>query len=176
MNRPFITMTASLQAPPTEFIITRTFDAPCELVWKAWTEPDRMRQWWGPKGFTVTACKMDLRPGGSLHYGLRSPDGHEMWGRFVYREIVAPERIVVDSSFSDADGGLTRHPLAETWPLEMLSTFEFADEGDRATLTVRWLPLHPTDAEQATFDGAHDGMRQGWTGTMDQLAEYLARA
>jgi len=57
----------------------------------------------------------------------------------------------------------------------MLSTFEFADEGDRTTLTVRWLPLHPTAAEQAAFDSAHDGMRQGWTGTMDQLAEYLAK-
>lgn len=176
MNNPLIAMTADTQTLSPEFVITRTFDAPRDLVWKAWTEPDRMRLWWGPKGFTVTTCKMDLRPGGSLHYCLRSPDGHEMWGRFIYREIVAPTRLVAVNSFSDADAGVTRHPLSETWPLELLSTFEFAAEGDRTTLTVRWLPINPTASEQATFDGAHDGMRQGWTGTMDQLAEYLAKA
>jgi uncharacterized protein YndB with AHSA1/START domain len=169
-------MTAHLQNPSTEFVITRTFEAPRERVWKAWTEPDRMRCWWGPKGFTVPVCKMDLRPGGTLHYGLRSPDGHEMWGRFVYREIVAPERLVAVNSFSDAAGGVTRHPLADTWPMELLSTFEFVEEGDSTVLTVRWRPLDPTDAERTTFDGAHEGMRQGWTGTLDQLAEYLAKA
>jgi uncharacterized protein YndB with AHSA1/START domain len=171
---------STLQAPPlhqsTEFVITRAFDAPREFVWRAWTEPDRMRRWWGPKGFTVPACNMDLRPGGLLHYGLRSPDGHEMWGRFVYREVTPPERLVAINSFSDADAGITRHPMSDTWPLELLSTFEFAEQGDRTVLTVRWLPWNSSDAERATFDGAHEGMRQGWGGTLDQLAEYLARA
>ncbi|HZY22852.1 MAG TPA: SRPBCC domain-containing protein [Beijerinckiaceae bacterium] len=58
-----------------EFVITRVFDAPRELVWKAFTDPERMRQWWGPKGFSVIASKMDLRPGGTYLYGMRSPDG-----------------------------------------------------------------------------------------------------
>jgi uncharacterized protein YndB with AHSA1/START domain len=63
------------------FVITRTFDAPRDLAWKAFTEPDRMKHWWGPKGFTVFAAKMDLRPGGIYHYGLRAPDGGTMWGK-----------------------------------------------------------------------------------------------
>ena len=157
-----------------EFVISRVFNAPRELVWKAWTERERLMQWFGPKGFTMTAAMLDFRPGGVFHYCLRSPDGKEMWGKFVYREIVAPERIVLVNSFSDAKGGLTRHPMSPTWPLEMLSTTTFVEHEGKTTLTVLWAPLNPTEEERKTFDAAHDGMRQGWTGTMDQLAAYLA--
>ena len=159
-----------------EFVITRVFDAPRELVWKAFTESGRLMHWWGPKGFTVHVAKLDFRPGGVFHYGMRSPDGHDMWGRFVYREIVRPERIVFVNSFSDKDGGLTRPPFSESWPLEMLSTFTFAEHKGRTTLTIQWIPLNPTEAERKTFEAGHDSMQQGWTGTLDQLAAYLAKA
>jgi uncharacterized protein YndB with AHSA1/START domain len=144
-------------------------------VWEAWTERDRLLQWFGPKGFKMTTANLDLRPGGSFHYCLKAADGKEMWGKFVYREIKAPERIVLVNSFSDAKGGLTRHPLAPTWPLEMLSTTTLAEEGNKTKLTIEWFPVNPTDEERKTFDGAHEGMKQGWTGTADQLAEYLAK-
>jgi len=159
-----------------EFVITRVFDAPRELVWKAFTEPERMRQWWGPKGFTVIASTMDLRLGGTYHYGLRGPDGSTMWGKFVYREIVRPERMVLVTSFSDAAGNITRHPMSPTWPLQMLSTFRFAEQDGRTALTVQWSPLDADETERATFAGAHASMQQGWTGTLDQLAGYLAKA
>jgi uncharacterized protein YndB with AHSA1/START domain len=124
----------------------------------------------------MPAAKLDFRPAGSFHYCLESPDGNEMWGQFVYREIVRPERLVFVSSFSDEDGGLTRHPLSATWPLEMLSTIAFTEEKGRTTVTVRWAPLKPTEAERKTFEGARDGMKQGWSGTFDQLADHLAKA
>ena len=162
--------------PGNPFIISRTFDAPRELVWKAFTEPARMKEWWGPKGCTVIASKMDLRPGGTYHYGMRMPDGKEMWGKFVYREIVAPERLVFVNSFSDENGGLTRHPMSPTWPLEMLSTFRFTEADGRTTFTVEWRPLDGTAEERATFDSAHQSMTQGWSGTMEQLGAYLADA
>ena len=92
------------------FVITRTFDAPRDKVWKAWAERDRLMQWFTPKGFKMTTAKLDLRPGGMFHYCMRSTDGKEMWGKFVYREIAAPNRIVVVNSFSDEKGGITRHP------------------------------------------------------------------
>jgi uncharacterized protein YndB with AHSA1/START domain len=159
-----------------EFVISREFDAPRELVWKAWTERDRLMQWFGPKGFRMTAARLDFRPGGIFHYCLRSPSGQDMWGKFVYREIVAPQRIVLVNSFSDEKGNLTRHPMSPTWPLEMLTTTTFAEFQGRTTVTVRWNALNATEAERKTFDTSHDGMRMGWTGTFDQLAEYLAEA
>ena len=155
------------------FILARLFDAPRDLVWKAWTERARLMQWFGPQGFRMPAAKMDFRPGGTFHYCLESADGHEMWGKFVYREIVAPERIVLVNSFSDEEGGLTRHPFSATWPLEMLSTTTLAEEGGKTKLTIEWSAWNPTEEERRTFDASHDGMKQGWTGTFDQLAAYL---
>ena len=114
---------AAEKATASEFVITRTFNAPREAVWRAFTDPERMKEWWGPKGFTVIVSKMDLRVGGTYHYGMRAPDGSTMWGRFVYREIVRPERIVLVNSFSDEAGGVTRHPGHMDWPLEMVTTF-----------------------------------------------------
>jgi uncharacterized protein YndB with AHSA1/START domain len=96
---------------PFEFVIKRTFAAPLERVWKAWTDPDQLLRWWGPKGFTTVSAKIgELKPGGVFHYCIRSPQGQEMWGRFVYREIVRNERLVYINSFSDAEGGIGRHP------------------------------------------------------------------
>ena len=107
------------------FVFSRVFDAPRDLVWRCFTDPEHMRQWWGPKGFKVLASKMDLRVGGTYHYGMSAPDGSPMWGKFVYREIVPPERLDFISSFSDEKGGTTRHPGHMSWPLEMRSIFTF---------------------------------------------------
>ena len=160
-----------------DFIITRIFDAPRDLVFKAFTDPDRMTQWWGPKGCSVLASRMDLRPGGGYHYGLKTPNGGSMWGKFVYREIVVPERLVFINSFSDEAGNLTRHPMSPTWPLELLSTITFDKQAKGTLLTIRWAPLpSATEEERQTFNNAHTSMQQGWTGTMDQLAAYLAKA
>ncbi len=157
----------------SQFVIARTFDVPRDRVWKAFTDPERMRHWWGPAGFAVKVSAMDLRPGGVYHYCLQSPDGKDMWGKFVYREIAAPERIAFVASFSDEQGGVARHPMSPTWPLEMLSTFIFDEHAGKTTFTVKWEPLEPTASERKTFDEGHSSMRQGWTGTLDKLNEYL---
>ncbi len=166
---------AARSTPVEDFVISRVFDAPRELVWKALTDPEHMKNWWGPKGFTVRFSRMEFRPGGTYHYCMKSPDGHDMWGKFVYREIVAPERIVFINSFSDEHGGLTRHPMSPTWPLEMLSTFTLTEQGGKTTFTIRWSPLNASAAERKTFDEGRGGMQQGWGGTLDQLKEYLAK-
>lgn len=157
------------------FEISREFDAPRDLVWKAWTEREQLMQWFGPKGFTIRVATLDFRPGGTFHYALISADGKEMWGKFVYREIVAPERIVVVNSFSDARGSLTRHPMSSTWPLQMLSTTTFEEKEGKTIVRIHWFPLDATEEEKKTFDSSHEGMKQGWTGTFNQLAEHLAK-
>jgi uncharacterized protein YndB with AHSA1/START domain len=168
-------MAADTKSP--DFVISRVLEAPRQRVWQAFTDPARMRQWWGPKGVTVINPKMDLRVGGTYHCGMRMPDGNVMWGKLVYREIDPPQRLVWVNSFSDEAGGLTRHPLSPTWPLEMLTTATLDEAPDGKTrLTIRWSPLGATPTEQKTFDAGHDSMRQGWTGTLDQLDAYLANA
>ncbi len=159
-----------------EFVISRTFDAPRDVMWKAWTQRDQFVQWFGPKGFTMPVAKLDFRVGGMMHYMMRGPDGVEMWGKCVYREIVPPQRLVWVNAFSDPQGGLGRHPLAPEWPQQMLTivTFEESAPG-RTTVTIRWSPIDATPAEQRVFDDNHDSMRGGWTGTFEQLEAYLAK-
>jgi uncharacterized protein YndB with AHSA1/START domain len=159
------------------FITERVFDVSRDKVWKAWTEVERMKHWWGPKGFTVKSLENDLRPGGIMHYCLISPDGAQMWGKFVYKEVVKEKKLVFINSFSDAKGGTTRHPMSPNWPLEMLSTISFEDAGPGKTrVTVNWLPASgSSETEQKTFDEGRASMNQGWGGTMDQLKGYLSK-
>jgi uncharacterized protein YndB with AHSA1/START domain len=159
-----------------DFVISREFDAPRELVFKAYTEAERLAKWWGPKGFTMKSAKVDLRPGGTFHYGMVGPDGSEMWGKFVYREITPPERMVFIVSFSDENGGTTRHPMAPTWPLHMINTLTLTEHAGKTTVTLRAAAYQATDEERATFKAGHASMQGGFSGTFDQLEAYLAEA
>jgi uncharacterized protein YndB with AHSA1/START domain len=166
----------SSHAGETDFTLSRVFNAPRELVWKAWTDPERLKHWWGPKGFTWVSGTLDLRPGGLFHYCMRSPDGSEMWGKFRYHEIAAPERLVFIVSFSDAEGGTIRHPMSPTWPLEVQNTMTLSEQRGRTTLTLTGLPHNASEAERHTFRKGHAGMQQGFKGTLDRLEAYLAEA
>lgn len=168
---------AAVTTASPDFVITRVFDAPRDLVWKCFTEADRVSKWWGPKGVASSIKTLDLRPGGLCHYSMALPDGQVWWGKSVYREIDAPKRLVFVNSFSDEKAGLTRHPLGPTWPIQMLTVITFETEpGDKTKVTIRWSPLDPTAEEQQTFDAGHDSMRQGWGGSLDQLEVYVANA
>ena len=159
-----------------EIVITRVFDAPRDLVWKAVTEPERLAHWWGPKGFTMLVCDVDLRPGGVFRYSMRSPDGHEMWGKWVYRDIVPPESLSSVVSFTDEHGNIMRHPASPTWPLEVLNIMRLSEQDGKTTMTISGYPIHATEEERTTYDAGHGSMKQGFTGTLDQLEAYLEKA
>jgi len=159
--------------PP--FIITRLLDAPRDSVWKAWTEAERLKQWFGPKGVTMPACTLDFKIGGTFHYCMRTPDGADMWGKWIFREIARPERIDLVMHFSDKDGGITRHPFMPGWPLKMASVTTFGDEGGKTRLTIGWQPYEATDEENKIFNENRASMEQGWAGTFEQLEAYLAK-
>ena len=157
------------------FEISRSYDAPRSKVWQAWTEPSRLKQWWGPRGFKVHTAKVDLRPGGTFLYGMTAPDGSEMWGKFVYREIKAPEKLVFIVSFSDPQGGVTRHPLSPDWPEYILSTVTFAESAGKTRVSISWIPHEASDDERRVFEEGRASMTQGWTGTLDQLETYIRK-
>jgi uncharacterized protein YndB with AHSA1/START domain len=160
------------QAP--ELVITRVFDAPRALVFQAFAESDRLARWWGPKGLNIAVTRCEFRPGGICHYSMSDPAGHVMWGRFAYREITPPERIVWVNSFADEAGNLAPVPFSEAWPAEMLNTVTLDDQGSKTLLTLRVVPVSASEEECKTFEDGFDSMRQGYGGTWDQLAEYLA--
>ena len=154
-----------------EIVITRVFDAPRERVFKAWTEPERFVRWWGPNGFTTPFCTMDVRPGGVLRYCMRSPQGQDFWGRGVYREIVAPERIVYTDTFSDQDGHPvppTHYGMSADFPPETLVTLTFAAHAGKTTLTLQFSVGSAPASER-------EMCRQGWAESLDRLDESLAQ-
>lgn len=156
------------------FTLTRTLDAPRDLVWKVWTQPEHLGKWFSPKGYGILKADMDFRVGGIYHYGLRTPDGKPFWGRWQFREITAPERFELIQCFSDEHGGVSRHPFAPVWPQYMLSTFTFVAQGDKTLFTLAWLPHDASEIELKAFEAGRAGMTQGWGGTLEQLTAYLA--
>lgn len=163
-----------METQQKEFEITREFNAPLDLVWKVHTEAEHLAKWWGPKGFKMLKADVNFSVNGMFHYGMESPNGQAMWGKFVYKEIVPKTKIVFIVSFSDEKGGYTRHPMAPEWPVEMLNTLTLSENNGKTLLTLRGRPINATAAEAAVFYGAFEGMNQGFTGTYDQLEKYLS--
>ncbi|HEX7153210.1 MAG TPA: SRPBCC domain-containing protein [Thermoanaerobaculia bacterium] len=154
--------------------MSRTFDAPRGLVFKAWTEREHLMHWWGPAAMTMELLTADIRPGGTMHYSMRSPDGQEMWGKWAIRDVVVPERLVWINSFSDAEGNVTRAPFAPEFPLEVLSVVTLDEHDGKTTLTMQGVPLNPTEAERKLFDAFHASMQMGWGATLDKLDAHLS--
>ena len=153
-----------------KIVITRIFDAPRELVWKAWTEPERVKRWWGPKDFTAPVIKIDFRVGGVYLYCMRSPEGKDYWSTGVYREIVRLERIVSTDSFADENGNVvpaTYYGMSEDWPLQLLVTVRFDEHEGKTKLTLRHAGLPAGESRDLT--------ESGWNESFDKLAEYLAK-
>jgi uncharacterized protein YndB with AHSA1/START domain len=142
-----------------EIVLTRVFDAPCQLVWDAFTKPELLKQWFGPRGFSLVVCEVDLRVGGGFRFVLRGPDGREMGMRGVYREIMAPERSVHLESFDDFPGS------------DSQVTTRLAERDGKTTLTA--MILYPSREIRDIV--IQTGMEHGAAESYDKLAELLAR-
>lgn len=158
----------------TEFVITRLFNAPRSRVWQHWTSAGLMSQWFGPQGVTTTVKTLELRPGGMMHARMDRSDGGLMWVKFVYREVVEPSRLVWEHSFSDEQANIVESPFGGPWPLRILSTVTFAEEGAGTRMRLVWTPLDATGEERQAFAGMLDSMAEGWGGTFDKLDQALA--
>lgn len=146
-----------------EVTITRVFDAPRELVFKAWTEPERLRQWWGPHGFTNPVCEVDARVGGAWRIVMRSPDGREYPCGGVYRELVEPERLVFTNIAMDNEG----NPV-----IDGLTTVLFAEQDGKTKLTLQTRGTAVVDYAAAYLKG----MEAGWTQSLERLAGLVSKA
>ena len=159
------------------FTISDLFPTTVEHAFALWTSPAELARWFGPQGTKIVVSNMDFRPGGLYHFAMELPSGARMWGKWLFREISAPAhghaRLVWEHSFSDADRGYTRHPLAADWPLILLATVTFDADPAGVRITVQWTPERPTPAEITCFNALHAATNQGWSGTFAQLHAYL---
>lgn len=152
-----------------DLVITRIFEAPRELVFKAWSEPEHLKQWWGPQFFTAPECQTDFRVGGSYLFCMRGPDNRDYWSAGIYREIVVPERIVYSDNFADEQGNpvpASYYGLGGDELVEMLVTLIFEEAEGKTKLTLRHQGL-PTANQMLELTG------QGWNESLDKLAASL---
>ena len=156
----------SVDFDPSEYDVTieRTFDAPRERVWEAWTDSDQVAQWWGPEGFTVPRCELEVRPGGQYHIDMEAPDGTVYPDAGEYRDVDEPERLVMVSRVFEDEDGVPQ--------LETRSTVSFEADGDRTHLTL------VAEVISATPDVADalGGMEMGWSQSFEKLGNYLVES
>ena len=160
--------TSATKSVKQELVITRDFDVPRERVWQAWTEPEHVRRWWGPKGFTSPVSRIDLRVGGVYLNCMRSPEGQEFWSTGVYREIVPLARIVCTDSFADEKGNVvpaSHYGMEGDWPLELQITVTFEEVGGKTIMNLRH--------EGIPAGQMRDLCESGWKESFDKLAEVL---
>lgn len=157
-----------------EFKITRKLKAPQQMVWEVWTQAEHLAHWWGPAGLKLEVEQLDLREGGLFHYKMTTPDGREMWGKFVFLEIIEPKQMSFVVSFSNKEAGTLRHPMAPEWPLEVLNILTLTEENGSTTLTLQGYPINANDIEENIFASNHASMNEGFGGTFKQLEEYIS--
>lgn len=159
----------------TQVKITHTFNFSRELVFKAFTEAEHLQNWWGPKGWTFHVSQSEFRAGGVFHYSQKPAEGDEMWVKFVYSEIIVPEKIVYTSVFSDEEGNMVRAPFNESWPLETLNILTFIEDAGKTTVTAIVNPVSATKEELKTFEESRNMVYEGFSGTFNQLEDYLSK-
>jgi uncharacterized protein YndB with AHSA1/START domain len=146
--------------PGDDLVITRTFAAPRERVWRAWSSAEHLSHWFAPHGATAEFVAADVRPGGALHFCHHLGNGDDVWVKGVYREVDAPRSLVIDAGFSDSEGNQRERP---GFFHQTRIAVTFADAPDGTRVTIRQSGL-----------GADRGESQGWSEQLDRLAGYLA--
>ena len=163
-------MAENMVSQVERMVVTRVFDAPRELVWKAWTDPKYVMQWWGPKGFSCPACQMDVRVGGKSLLCMKTPDGYEGWNAIEYHEIVLHEKIVSSMYFSDSEGnkidpadlGVEQGAIDGAYDVTL-----FEDLGNgRTKLTMI--------GNEPMATAKDSGQWEGWNETLEKVAAVLA--
>ncbi len=154
------------------YVLERMFDAPPELVWRTWTEPELLARWYGPNVETIIH-KLEVAPGGvwlnEMKWG-----GNSHYQRAEYTEVNPVEKLVMLQSSTDSGWNIIPSPMMENWPRVLLTTVTFADEGGKTQMRLTWEPHDASAAEIACFAGAMDGMGKGWGAGMELLERLLA--
>ena len=155
-----------------EYTLDRVFDAPRELVWRAWTDPELLHRWYGP-GVETTIHKFDLKPGGSWLNEMKW-GGNSDFSKMVFQEVTPPSMLVWHHSSSDSDWNIITSPMMADWPRVLLTTVTFEDVGDKTNVRLTQVPVDAIDAEIACFAAAMAGMDKGWSGGYAIMDEMLA--
>lgn len=162
-------MSSAQETETQELVITYQFNAPRELVWRAWTDPEMVKQWWGPHDFTAPFCEIDLRVGGKMLFCMKSPEGQEIWAGGEFLVVDPPKRLVMTDHFMDKDGNVVQpsvYGMPMQWPDDCKVDLTFEEEDGVTTMTMRQGPI--PGGEMA------EGANEGWSQSFEKLEKLLA--
>ena len=154
-----------------EYVLERVFDAPRELVWRAWTDPEILHQWYGP-GVETVIHQFDLRPGGAWLNEMKWGDKSD-FSKMAFQEVVQPEKMVWHHSSTDSDWNIVSSPMMANWPRVLLTTVTFQEADGKTTVRLSQVPLDATDAEIACFAKMMVNMDKGWGSGFKMLDDLL---
>lgn len=156
------------------FTISRHFDASIERVYDAWADPQKMVVWSGPPGAKVEIVEGEVVEGKRTIARTSSEATGEMYSLCLWRELTPHSRVVWEQSFCERDGTKTSPPFFDDWPLTLLTEVDLISKGSGTEVTLRWIPIEYTEAALEMFVKQMAGMRGGWGGSFDKLAEFLS--
>ncbi|MFY9153380.1 MAG: SRPBCC domain-containing protein [Prolixibacteraceae bacterium] len=155
------------------FEISRSLQVSSEQIFDAWTKAFHLEKWWAPRGFELEIIKLDLNIGGKFHYNMKTADGYQMWGRFIYTEIQKPHRLSFVNSFSNAGGKITQAPFSDDWPREIINELTLSELNGKTKITLKAAPVNAGELAIQTFEANFESLMLGFTGTFDRLEEHL---
>ena len=147
--------------------IDRSFNLSLENTWKAWTNAESLKKWWGPKNYSCSHCSIDFKPGGKYLANMVDKDAKETWGTGTYKQIVPRKKIVITDNFADSNGNIISPDavgMPGDWATEVIITLEFTDKGDKTELSLR---------HEGVPASMHDDCEQGWQESLDKLEERM---
>jgi uncharacterized protein YndB with AHSA1/START domain len=156
-----------MSAPNKTIATERAFSLPLNTVWKAWSDAETMKKWWGPKEYTCPYCTIDFKLGGKYFNAMQGPDGKKIWGTGTYKEIIRHKKLVYTDSFADEKGNIvdaSYYNMPGNWPKEMLVTVELEEDGDKTVMKLHHAGLPPEMADDCV---------KGWNSSFDKLEMEL---
>lgn len=151
-----------------KLVITRRFDAPRQLVLEAWTHPEKVKQWWGPKGYSCPHAEIDLREGGTYLSCMRSSEGKDYWSTGTYKQVDVPEKLVLTDSFADSDGNIvpaSYYGMDDELSLTMEISVTFEQINNKTRMTLKHTGLPEGEIREEA--------KKGWNQSFDKLEAYL---
>ena len=157
-----------------QYVLDRLFNAPVDMVWRAWTDPELLQRWYGP-GVETIIHKFDLKPGGEWRNEMKWGEKSDL-SKIVFKEVIPNEKLVWHHSSADADWNVVKNPMMADWPQTLLTTVTFTPVDGKTNVRLVWVPLDPSEAESACFAAAVNNMGKGWEAgyaIMDQMFKEM---
>ncbi len=156
-----------------ELAIEKTFNAPKEILFKAWGNYDLLQKWWQPPEMTLSILNLEFKPGGKFHYLLESQDGFRIYGLWIFQEIMPPDKLVFSNAYANENGSIIQAPFSNSWPKRIINELNFRQLNGQTLMDFKARPFQFTSLESATFAENVENIRHGLNTTFERLRDCI---